>query len=76
MDVPLARPYCVDERIGEVALVAASPDGWSEKGRFKLDPQSEYRSPRGKIWTHPTIANGKMYLRDQEIVYCFDIKQQ
>ncbi len=67
--------YCVDESNGEVALVAASPDGWSEKGRFKLDPQSEYRSPRGKIWTHPTIANGKMYLRDQEIVYCFDIKQ-
>ena len=68
--------YCVDERNGEVALVAASPEGWSEKGRFKLDPQSEFRSPRGKIWTHPTIANGKLYLRDQEIVYCFDITEK
>ncbi len=67
--------YCVSESNGEVVLIEASPEGWNEKGRFKLDPQSEYRSPRGKIWTHPTIANGKLYLRDQEIVCCFDIKQ-
>ena len=67
--------YCVDEKSGEVALIEASPKGWNEKGRFKLTPQSEFRSPRGKIWTHPTIANGKLFLRDQEIVYCFDIKQ-
>ncbi|MGB0760381.1 MAG: PQQ-binding-like beta-propeller repeat protein, partial [Rubripirellula sp.] len=67
--------YCLDEGSGEVVLIEASPKGWNEKGRFKLDPQSEYRSPRGKIWTHPTIANGKLYLRDQELVYCFDIKK-
>ena len=67
--------YCVDEGSGEVVLIEASPQGWNEKGRFKLDPQSEFRSPRGKIWTHPTIANGKLYLRDQEIVYCFNIKK-
>ena len=67
--------YCISENGGEVVLIEASPEGWNEKGRFKLDPQSEYRSPRGKIWTHPTIANGKLYLRDQEIILCFDIKQ-
>jgi outer membrane protein assembly factor BamB len=67
--------YCISEDGGEVVLIAASSDGWNEKGRFKLDPQSDYRSPRGKIWTHPTIANGKLYLRDQELVYCYNIKQ-
>jgi len=67
--------YCLDESSGEVALIEATPKGWNEKGRFTLNPQSEFRSPRGKIWTHPTIANGKLYLRDQEIVYCFNIKQ-
>jgi outer membrane protein assembly factor BamB len=66
--------YCVSEDRGEVALIAATSDGWQEKGRFTLDPQSEFRSPRGKIWTHPTIANGKLYLRDQEYIYCYDIK--
>lgn len=67
--------YCVSERGGEVVLIEASPKGWQEKGRFKLDPQSQYRSPRGAIWTHPTIANGKLYLRDQELIYCYDISE-
>jgi outer membrane protein assembly factor BamB len=66
--------YCVTEDRGEVALLEASPDGYKEKGRFTLEPQSEFRSSRGKIWTHPTIAGGKLYLRDQECVYCYDIK--
>ena len=66
--------YCVAESDGTVVLAEASPTGWSEKGRFKLNPQSTKRSPSGKIWTHPVIANGKLYLRDQEIIYCFDVK--
>ena len=67
--------YCVSEGDGEVVLIDASPEGWKEKGRFQLNPQSEFRSPRGKIWTHPTISNGKLFLRDQEIVYCYDIRK-
>ena len=67
------RLYCLEERSGTVALVAATPHGWKEFGRFKLEPQSSIRSPRGKIWTHPVIANGKLYLRDQEYIYCYDI---
>lgn len=68
--------YCVGENDGDVVLIEATPDGWNEKGRFTLDPQSEFRSSRGKVWTHPTIANGKLYLRDQELVYCYDVKQK
>jgi len=41
---------------------------------LKLDPQTTQRSPKGKIWTHPVIANGHLYLRDQELVFCFDVK--
>jgi outer membrane protein assembly factor BamB len=66
--------YCLEEKSGNVALIEASPTGWSEKGRFKLDPQSTIRSPKGAIWTHPVIANGKLYLRDQNLVYCYDVK--
>ncbi len=66
--------YCVSEGDGTVVLAEASPAGWSEKGRFVLTPQSKQRSPSGKVWTHPVIANGKLYLRDQEIIYCFDVK--
>jgi outer membrane protein assembly factor BamB len=66
--------YCLDERSGTVALVEASPKGWNEHGRFKLEPQTKIRSPQGRIWTHPVIANGKLYLRDQDLIYCFDVK--
>ena len=28
----------------------------------------------GKSWPHPVIANGKLYLRDQDDLHCYDIK--
>ena len=66
--------YCLDESGGTVVLVDASPKGWKEHGRFKLDPQTKIRSSRGGIWTHPVISNGKLYLRDQNLIYCYDVK--
>jgi outer membrane protein assembly factor BamB len=67
---------CLSESDGHVALVEASPEGWKEKSRFTLDPQSEVRSPKGRIWTHPVVANGKLYLRDQDLLFCFDVQQK
>jgi outer membrane protein assembly factor BamB len=67
--------YCVDQAEGQVVLIDASPEGWSERGRFTLSPQSSKRSPRGGIWVHPVIVDGKLLLRDQELVYCFDVKE-
>ena len=68
--------YCLGEQDGDVALIEASTEGWKEHGRFTLDPQTTQRSDRGKIWTHPVICNGKLYLRDQELLFCFDVKKQ
>ena len=65
--------YCYDERKGEVALIDASPTGWQEHGRFKIDPQTTQRSSSGGIWTHPVVADGKLFLRDQELLACYDI---
>jgi len=70
--------YCLEESNGKnpasVVLIEASPKGWKEHGRFTLDPQTAQRSPKGRIWTHPVVANGKLYLRDQELIFCFDVK--
>jgi outer membrane protein assembly factor BamB len=66
--------YCLEEGSGTVALIEPSPKGWSEKGRFKLEPQSKIRSSQGRIWTHPVISNGRLYLRDQDLIYCYDVK--
>lgn len=66
--------YCYSETDGTVALIAASPEGWKESGRFKLPRESTRRSPGGKFWTHPVIANGRLYLRDQDLLFCFEVK--
>lgn len=67
--------YCLEESSGTVALVEASPAEWREHGRFKLEPQSKIRSGSGRIWTHPVISNGRLYLRDQDLIYCFDVRK-
>jgi outer membrane protein assembly factor BamB len=66
--------YLLDERSGVVALIDASADGWHETGRFTLDPQATNRNPSGLIWTHPVICNGRLYLRDQNYIYCYAVK--
>jgi outer membrane protein assembly factor BamB len=70
------RLYCLGENVDEraLALVQASPAGWKESGRLIMPKQSELRRPRGMLWTPPVIANGRLYLRDQELLFCYDIK--
>lgn len=65
--------YCVAEESGTVVLAEASPAGWKEHGRFTLSPQSRRRG-QGMVWTHPVVSNGKLFLRDQENVFAFDIQ--
>lgn len=69
------RFYCLEEKEGVVALIDASPDGWQERGRLTLSPQSPDRSPKGGIWVHPVIVDGKLFLRDQQFLYCFDVRE-
>ena len=65
--------YLYAEREADVALIEAFPEGYEEKGRFELPEESQMRAPSGKNWTHPVIAGGKLYLRDQELLFCYDI---
>lgn len=70
------RLYCVDERDGTVVLADASPTAWKEHGRFKMQNQTSRRSPKGKIWSHPVVCNGRLFLRDQDQLTCYDVKGQ
>lgn len=53
---------------GVAGLVEATRTGYREKGRFEL-PRSN-----AKTWSHPVVADGKLYLRDQDTLYCFDVR--
>lgn len=64
---------CYSEKDGTAVLAEASPKGWQEQGRFKIPRQSEI-GQSGRVWTHPVVANGKLYLRDQDLIFCYDVK--
>jgi outer membrane protein assembly factor BamB len=68
--------YCYSEIDGTTALVAASPEGWRESGRFKIPQQTKLRKPAGRIWTPPVVAGGRLFLRDQDLLFCFDVKKK
>jgi outer membrane protein assembly factor BamB len=55
---------------GTVALIEAIPTAYREKGRFHQPDRSGANS-----WAHPVVANGKLYLRDQDILLCYDVKK-
>jgi outer membrane protein assembly factor BamB len=59
---------------GEVALVEPSPDGYKEKGRFSPPNQPQRKGPMEKAWTYPVVANGNLYLRDHNMLWCYDVR--
>ena len=58
-----------NERRGEIALVEATPEGYKEKGKFTQPDLSGK-----KCWAHPVIFGGKMYIRDHDLLLCYDVK--
>ena len=56
---------------GAMLLIEPNPKQYVERGRFEQPDRSE--SP---AWTHPVIANGKLYVRDQDVLLCYDVKNR
>ena len=61
--------YCFSEN-GVMGLVEATPTGYKEKGRFKIQQDSL------PTWTHPVVAGGRLYLRDQDTIYAYDVREK
>lgn len=57
------------EQGATVFLVEATPDGFREKGRFE-QPDRTGRP----AWAYPVVADGRLYLRDQDTLLCYDVK--
>lgn len=65
--------YCYDDADGICYLVEPSKEGWKELGQVKLPEQTAADRGRGAIWAHPIIANQTLLIRDQELIYAFDV---
>jgi outer membrane protein assembly factor BamB len=53
---------------GDIALVEANPTAYKEKGRFSQPDRSKQ-----KAWAYPVVAGGKLYLRDWDVLLCYDV---
>jgi outer membrane protein assembly factor BamB len=56
---------------GVVGLIEVSPEEYREKARFSLPERSGENT-----WTHPVIANGHLFIRDQETLYRYDVRMK
>jgi outer membrane protein assembly factor BamB len=59
--------YLLSEK-NVMGLAAASPEGYTEKGRFSIPDQG------WDSWAHPVVCGGKLYIRNQGTLTCYDVK--
>lgn len=54
---------------GTVCLIEPNPKQYIERGRFQQPDRT-----RLPAWSHPVVANGRLYIRDQDVLFCYDVK--
>jgi len=55
---------------GLIALIEATPEKYLLKGTFMMGSTLE------KSWPHPVITGGRLYLRDDDALLCYDVRQR
>jgi outer membrane protein assembly factor BamB len=63
------RMYLYSEQ-GVVGLAEANPTGYKEHGRFQIETGA------APTWSHPIVSNGRLFIRDQDNIYAFDVRQR
>lgn len=61
--------YALSEN-GVVGLIEATPKGYAEKGRFRIQQDSL------PTWAHPIVVGGRLYVRDQDTIYAYDVREK
>jgi len=61
--------YC-QESIGTISLLEVRKDAFVVRGKLLVVKAKTFT-----FWTHPVIAGGKLYLRYDKTLYCYDIKK-
>ncbi len=62
------RLYLFSEN-GIAGLAEATRAGYREAGRFQIQTSGAH------TWSHPVVSNARLYLRDQDTLYSFDVKK-
>lgn len=54
---------------GAIVLIKPDPKQYTELSRFQQPDRT-----RLPAWAHPVVANGKLYVRDQDVLFCYNVK--
>jgi outer membrane protein assembly factor BamB len=60
------RLYLYSEN-GVVGLAEPNPEKYVEHGRFQI------RAGNLPTWSHPVVSGGRLFLRDQDTIYAYDV---
>ncbi len=58
---------------GDLALVEPTAKAYVEHGRFT--PANQPKRGKSKAWAYPVVANGRLYVRDLGVIWCYDISK-
>ena len=57
---------------GDVALIEPTAEAFRVKGRFS--PPNPPTRGQAKAWPYPVVANGRLYIRELNTLWCYDVK--
>jgi len=61
--------FLFGESGGKAGLATCTPKGMEMKGTFSVEGS-------GPSWAHPVVTGGRLYLRYDKNLYCFDVKSK
>jgi len=59
--------YSLADQGGKISLVDPAAEGSRVKGSVQV-------AGTGNSWSHPVVINGRLYVRYDTNLYCFDVK--
>lgn len=65
--------YCYNDKDGTVVLLEPNKDRWSPLGKLTIPRETDLPRGSGAIWAHPVVADQTLFIRDQNLIFAFDI---
>ena len=62
--------YILFAKSATMVLAKADPSGYSEISSFRIEEGGDRPA-----WAHPVIAGGKLFLRKDDLVFCYDVSE-
>jgi outer membrane protein assembly factor BamB len=58
---------------GLLVIIEPTTEGWNELGRMQLPERTEIQTSANLVHAIPVVANGKLYLRDHDLLFCYEL---